>query len=146
VFCPLPNTATSEFLHPQKSNYFSLHSLSVSRFSLCFTFVSLPLFQVRLSLSLAPSSSAVNLFFHLIISLTHVLHSLCFTSIFLPLFQVRLSLSLSLPCISVSGPPLSLPCIYIIIWAIIATDQHENCLSCRAKYKKRLGIGLSVYF
>jgi hypothetical protein len=92
-----------------RSLIISLYSLFVSRFSLCFTSVSLPLFQVHLSLSLTPSSSAVNPFFYLIISHPRS-----------PLSLLHVSFSPS-----VSGAPLSLPCIYIIIWAIIATDQHE---------------------
>jgi hypothetical protein len=81
-----------------RSLIISLSTLSLFHvFSLCFTSVSLPLLQVRLSLSLAPSSSAVNPFFYLIISHPRS-----------PLSLLHVSFSPS-----VSGAPLSLPCRYL---------------------------------
>jgi hypothetical protein len=126
--CPLPNTATSESLYPQKSKPSFFYLISLSTLSICFTSLSLlhvclspsvsgaPL-SLSLSLSPSPPHSAVNPFFYLIISLTHVLHSLslsvfhfslCFMSLSLPLFQVCLSLSLAaLPSFDCYSIPLS---------------------------------------
>ena len=111
--CPLPNTATSESLYPRKSkpSFFYL-IISLSTLSLCFTSLSLlhvclspSVSGASLSLSLSPSPphSAVNPFFYLIISLTHVLHSLSLCVSLLSLLHVSLSPS-------ISGAPLSLPC------------------------------------
>ena len=120
------NPCTHRSLIISLSTFSLFHvSLSASRFSLCFTSVSLPQFQVHLSLSLTPSSSAVNPFFYLIISHPRSPLSLLHVSFSPSVSGAPLSLSLSPLHIYFRCAFLSLPCIYIIIWAIIATDQHE---------------------
>ncbi len=97
LFHTLPHQ--THYTHRSLIISLSTLSLSLSRFSHCFTSVSLPLLHSasRLSLSLAPSSSAVNPFFYLIISHPRS-----------PLSLLHVSFSPS-----VSGAPLSLPCRYL---------------------------------